>query len=55
MKIFTTYPQERGKHKVNPGLLWEYRMDTFDWQKSCLLVVERVVSMGALGGLVWCL
>lgn len=48
MKIFTTYPKERGKHKVNPGLLWEYRMDTFDWQKSRRLVVERVVSMGRL-------
>lgn len=55
MKIFTTYPQERGKHKVNPGLLWEYRMDTFDWQKSRRLVVERGCLNGALGGLVWCL
>ena len=30
MKIFTTYPQERGKCKINPGLLWEYRLDRFD-------------------------
>lgn len=48
MKIFTTYPQERGKCKINPGLLWEYRMDRFEWQKYRRLVVERVISMGRL-------
>ena len=48
MTIFTTYPQERGRHKINPGLLWEYRMDTFDWQKSRRIVAERVISMGRL-------
>ena len=48
MKIFSTYPKERGRYKVNPGLLWEYRMDTFDWQKSRRVVVERVISMGRL-------
>jgi hypothetical protein len=48
MKIFTTYPQERGKCKINPGLLWEYRMDRFDWQKYRRVVVERVISMGRL-------
>ena len=48
MKCFTTYPAEKGKHQINPGLLWEYRLDTFDWQKSRRIVVERVVSMGRL-------
>lgn len=48
MKIFTTYPQERGRHTVNPGLLWEYSMDQFDWQKYRRVVVERVISMGRL-------
>lgn len=48
MKIFTTYALEKGKHMVNPGLLWEYRMDTFDWQRSRRVVVERVISMGRL-------
>ena len=48
MKIFTTYPQERGQHKVNERLLWEYRMDGFDWQKYRRIVAERVISMGRL-------
>ena len=48
MKIFTTYPQERGLHKINEGLLWDYRMAGFDWQKYRRVVVERVISMGRL-------
>lgn len=48
MKCFTTYPVEKGKHKINPGLLWEYRLDNFDWQKNRWIVVERVVSLGRL-------
>lgn len=48
MKIFTTYPKEKGLHKVNPGLLWEYNVSIFDWQKSRRIVVERVISMGRL-------
>ena len=31
MKAFSTYINERGKHRLNPGLLWEYRLDNFDW------------------------
>ncbi len=48
MKCFTTYPIEKGKHRINPGLLWEYNLDTFDWQKFRRIVVERVVSLGRL-------
>lgn len=48
MKIFTTYNSERGKHQINRGLLWEYRMEDFDWQKYRKVVVERVISMGRL-------
>ena len=48
MKLFTTYKEEKGRHRVNPGLLWEYRMDGFDWQKYRKTVVERVISMGRL-------
>lgn len=48
MKIFTTYPAEKGKHTINPALLWEYRLQGFDWQKYRKTVVERVISMGRL-------
>ena len=48
MKIFQTYAKEKGKHQVNQGLLWEYRLEDFDWQKYRRVVVERVISMGRL-------
>lgn len=48
MKIFTTYKQEKGQHRINQGLLWEYRLEEFDWQKYRRVVVERVISMGRL-------
>lgn len=48
MKCFTTYQSEKGKHKVYPGLLWEYNPETFDWQRYRRTVVERVVSLGRL-------
>ena len=48
MKIFQTYKIEKGKHQINHGLLWEYRLDDFDWQKFRRVVVERVIKMGRL-------
>ncbi len=48
MKIFQTYAEEKGKHQVNHGLLWEYRLEDFDWQKYRRVVAERVISMGRL-------
>ena len=48
MKIFTTYTNEKGQHLVNQGLLWDYRMDDFDWQKYRKTVVERVIALGRL-------
>ena len=35
-----------GGHRINTALLWEYDMDTFDWQKSKNIVVQRIVEMG---------
>lgn len=35
-----------GGHKINPALLWEYDMKTFDWDKSKVLVAQRVVELG---------
>lgn len=48
MRIFDSYKEERGRNRVNVGLLWEYRMDDFDWQKYRKTVLERVISMGRL-------
>ncbi|MBQ3610001.1 MAG: hypothetical protein IJA03_08185 [Bacteroidaceae bacterium] len=35
-----------GNRLPNNALLWEYDMETFDWQRSKTLVVQRVVEMG---------
>ena len=48
MKVFASYKQERGMNTVNPGLLWDYSLDGFDWQKYRRIVAERVISMGRL-------
>lgn len=48
MKIFQTYRNEKGKHHINKGLLWEYCLDGFDWQKYRRIVVERVIKLGRL-------
>ena len=48
MQIFSTYPKEKGKHKINKALLWDYNTDSFDWQKYRKTVVERVIQMGRL-------
>jgi hypothetical protein len=33
---------------INPALLWEYDLDTFDFNKSYKIVIERVLQMGNL-------
>ena len=48
MKIFQTYIAEKGKHQINKGLLWEYCLEEFDWQRYRRIVVERVIKMGRL-------
>ena len=48
MRIFQTYIKEKGKHRINRGLLWEYRLEGFDWQKYRRVVAERVIKMGRL-------
>ena len=35
-----------GNRKPNSALLWEYDASNFDWQKSKVIVVQRVVEMG---------
>lgn len=33
-------------HIINPSLLWEYDLGTFDFDKSYKIVIERVLQMG---------
>jgi hypothetical protein len=33
---------------INPALLWEYDLDTFNYEKSYKIVIERVVQRGNL-------
>jgi hypothetical protein len=36
------------KPDINPALLWEYDLDTFNWKKSYKIVIERVLQLGNL-------
>lgn len=33
---------------INPSLLWEYDLDTFNYEKSYKIVIERVLERGNL-------
>jgi hypothetical protein len=33
---------------INPALLWEYDLETFDYKKSYKIVIERVLERGNL-------
>lgn len=33
---------------INPALLWEYDLGTFNYQKSYKIVIERVIIRGTL-------
>lgn len=33
---------------INPALLWEYDLETFDYMKSYKIVIERVLQLGDL-------
>ena len=35
-------------HIINTALLWEYDLDTFNYDKSFKIVIERVLHMGNL-------
>ena len=48
MNCFYKYPQEKGKHTINPSLLWDYDLNVFNWQESRGEVVKRVIMMGCL-------
>jgi hypothetical protein len=33
---------------INPALLWEYDLDTFNYERSYKIVIERILQMGNL-------
>ena len=40
--------QKPKPHIINPALLWEYDLDTFNYEKSYKIVIERVLQLGNL-------
>ena len=36
----------QSKPKIRPQLLWEYDLETFNWERSYKIVIERVVQLG---------
>ena len=34
------------KPNINTALLWEYDIDTFHWDRSWKIVIERVIQLG---------
>ncbi len=40
--------QKTKPHIINPALLWEYDLDTFNYEKSYKIVIERVLQLGNL-------
>lgn len=35
-----------GRRTVNPALLWEYNLSSFDWEKGAPVYVARVIERG---------
>jgi hypothetical protein len=40
--------QKAGPHIINSALLWEYDLETFNYEKSYKIVIERVLERGNL-------
>lgn len=40
--------QKKQPYIINTALLWEYDLDTFNYEKSYKIVIERVLQMGNL-------
>jgi len=40
--------QKTTPHIINPALLWEYDLETFNYEKSYKIVIERVLQLGNL-------
>jgi hypothetical protein len=40
--------QKNRPNIINPALLWEYDLDTFSYERSYKIVIERVLERGTL-------
>jgi hypothetical protein len=40
--------QKNRPNIINPALLWEYDLETFDYKKSYKILIERVLERGNL-------
>jgi hypothetical protein len=40
--------QEQRPQIINPALLWEYDLETFNYKKSYKIVIERILQMGSM-------
>ena len=40
--------QKTRPHIINPALLWEYDLETFNYERSYKIVIERVLERGNL-------
>lgn len=40
--------QEQRPQIINPALLWEYDLETFNYKKSYKIVIERILQMGSI-------
>jgi hypothetical protein len=40
--------QKQRPHIINLALLWEYDLETFNYEKSYKIVIERILQMGNL-------
>jgi hypothetical protein len=36
------------KPAIRPALLWEYDLETFNWERSYKIVIERVLQLGSI-------
>jgi hypothetical protein len=36
------------KPSIRPALLWEYNLETFNWERSYKIVIERVLQLGSI-------
>jgi hypothetical protein len=40
--------EQKRPNIINPALLWEYDLETFNYDKSYKIVIERILQMGNL-------
>lgn len=46
MPFFEDWKEKSKGAEISATLLWEYDLTRFDWQKMCILVMQRVIERG---------